>query len=681
MSNISNEFQLGDWLVNLETGVLIDGNSKKQIPLEPQQSQLLRLLVQHNHKVVSRDQIAENVWRDLVVEDNTISKAITRLRKALNDDPKKPQYIKTIPKRGYSLIAAIKPKVSNCLEGNSDSGFLKTGYDIGNRKFQAFWFCAFLLASLGAWHQFKSISSQEKVLYESQPLTNANGQEYNGSWSKDASQFVYTLNSGTQTALYLKKEYEAEPHKLVNLNNRKVYADWSPTEDKIVYSDYDGDGRCIVWKIENLKALIVEPKKITECGSGRLAMPKWSSDGRAIYYIADNDLFRLDMQSNASKVLESTYDDEELLFVAPSPDGRWLAVLNKKNQQYKVGVYSLPSTRKKDELVLSHSIESFTWNKDSNALLYVGRHPSKSIIEHKLQGKPFKLVSAPFGYLDQVSDMSESGKIMITGSDVDLDVLEKNKNSIDVIIDSSFPDYNPKRANLSGLIAFASKRSGSAQIWIKNSINQYTQLSKFIKSHYIYDIIWSPNDELLLVKTEQEIYLFDVKQKIAKKLRYSSSEFEQIGWLSNDIFYAVTSGEKPNRLVKFSTDINKNVEELKTNISTAQYYEGKWYIQNLGEQVIYEYSNDLSDRNLWLTILPSLKNSKWRVMHQQIYFIQSGSTRKDTLIKILPDNKPMSLLQRANISFANVQALENGNILFSKVRRDEANLVALTPIN
>ena len=76
--------------------------------LEHQQAKILNLLIDNKHTVVSREQIADLVWQGVIVEDNTISKALTRLRKVLNDSAKSPQIIKTIPKQGYQFIAELK---------------------------------------------------------------------------------------------------------------------------------------------------------------------------------------------------------------------------------------------------------------------------------------------------------------------------------------------------------------------------------------------------------------------------------------------------------------------------------------------------------------------------------------------------------------------------------------------
>jgi hypothetical protein len=49
------------------------------------------------------------VWPGVVVGDEALSQAVTKLRKALGDDVRAPTYIETISKRGYRLIAPVNP--------------------------------------------------------------------------------------------------------------------------------------------------------------------------------------------------------------------------------------------------------------------------------------------------------------------------------------------------------------------------------------------------------------------------------------------------------------------------------------------------------------------------------------------------------------------------------------------
>jgi DNA-binding winged helix-turn-helix (wHTH) protein/Tfp pilus assembly protein PilF len=88
------------------TGELLrDGVSER---LEPKVMDLLFLLAGRPGKAFTKDEIMEALWPDVVVGDDTLARAVSRLRKALADDAKTPAYIETLPKRGYRLIADVR---------------------------------------------------------------------------------------------------------------------------------------------------------------------------------------------------------------------------------------------------------------------------------------------------------------------------------------------------------------------------------------------------------------------------------------------------------------------------------------------------------------------------------------------------------------------------------------------
>lgn len=72
--------------------------------LKPKEMSVLLALVKAQGAVVPREQLLESVWQGVVVREDAPTQVISRLRKALGDDPKNPRFIETIPKRGYRLM-------------------------------------------------------------------------------------------------------------------------------------------------------------------------------------------------------------------------------------------------------------------------------------------------------------------------------------------------------------------------------------------------------------------------------------------------------------------------------------------------------------------------------------------------------------------------------------------------
>src|SRR5215467_2047335 len=83
----------------------------RRIRLQEQPFQILRMLLESPGEVVSREEIRKRLWPDdTVVEfDHSINAAVRRLRDALRDSPERPRYIQTVARRGYRLIADVRP--------------------------------------------------------------------------------------------------------------------------------------------------------------------------------------------------------------------------------------------------------------------------------------------------------------------------------------------------------------------------------------------------------------------------------------------------------------------------------------------------------------------------------------------------------------------------------------------
>lgn len=80
-------------------------------PLEPKSFRLLLFLIENPGRALPKEEIMAVVWPDTFVSDNSLARAITQIRKALDDDPKAPRYIETVPSVGYRFVADCKEEI------------------------------------------------------------------------------------------------------------------------------------------------------------------------------------------------------------------------------------------------------------------------------------------------------------------------------------------------------------------------------------------------------------------------------------------------------------------------------------------------------------------------------------------------------------------------------------------
>ena len=77
----------------------------RELDLTDTEWRILRLLLQHRGKIFSMENLYESVWQETYfpASANTIMVHIRRLREKVEDDPRHPEYIKTVWGKGYRL--------------------------------------------------------------------------------------------------------------------------------------------------------------------------------------------------------------------------------------------------------------------------------------------------------------------------------------------------------------------------------------------------------------------------------------------------------------------------------------------------------------------------------------------------------------------------------------------------
>ena len=78
-----------------------------RVPVAPKGFDVLAYLVEHAGRVVTQDEMLEALWSETYVNPEVLRKYILEIRKALGDRPDKPEFIETLPKRGYRFIAPV----------------------------------------------------------------------------------------------------------------------------------------------------------------------------------------------------------------------------------------------------------------------------------------------------------------------------------------------------------------------------------------------------------------------------------------------------------------------------------------------------------------------------------------------------------------------------------------------
>ena len=96
--------------------------------------QLLMFLIENKGQLVTREQIADELWRkDVFVDvEQGINTAIRKVRMALEDDTAQPQYLQTVVGRGYRFVAATSVDgEATAASSGTGEGFAVSAEELG----------------------------------------------------------------------------------------------------------------------------------------------------------------------------------------------------------------------------------------------------------------------------------------------------------------------------------------------------------------------------------------------------------------------------------------------------------------------------------------------------------------------------------------------------------------------
>ncbi len=104
MPNLA-KLKIGDFVLDASRNYLV--GAAGEITLEPKVVDVLLALAARPGVVLSRDELIDAVWKTEFGADERLTRAISMLRKAFHDERGTTQYIETVAKRGYRLVAAV----------------------------------------------------------------------------------------------------------------------------------------------------------------------------------------------------------------------------------------------------------------------------------------------------------------------------------------------------------------------------------------------------------------------------------------------------------------------------------------------------------------------------------------------------------------------------------------------
>ena len=107
MARESVKLRFGDCTLDIETRRLFRGD--EEVHLSPKAFELLRLLIEHRDRALSKAELLEQVWTGVSVSDASLARAVTEIREAVGDAAREAHIIRTVHAYGYAFSAKVEP--------------------------------------------------------------------------------------------------------------------------------------------------------------------------------------------------------------------------------------------------------------------------------------------------------------------------------------------------------------------------------------------------------------------------------------------------------------------------------------------------------------------------------------------------------------------------------------------
>lgn len=263
----------GDFQVDPKTHNLFENGRPvkiERIPLE-----ILLVLIRRRGSVVSRQEIADAVWGagKFLELDESINTAISKVRRALNENPEDPRFISTVVGRGYRFIGLVEGLVEGPVPPTQESA-PRPAFS----RYRLVPAVAVIAAVLSAGSFVVRCASGPPPLVSLERLTDDSGSTGWPDISPDGKMLAYASNRADPDNLdiYLQPIAGREAIRLTDHPARDVYPVISPKGNQIAFESYrDPPGVYVV------PLLGGEARLLAKSGS----RPRFSQDGEWVAYL------------------------------------------------------------------------------------------------------------------------------------------------------------------------------------------------------------------------------------------------------------------------------------------------------------------------------------------------------------------------------------------------------------
>ncbi len=707
MTEVSTDaFYLGDRLIEPSLHRITTPAGTQAV--EPKVVEVLIALAQTPGEVVTREFLLEKVWAGTVVTDHALTRAVSELRRVLDDNTRAPVYIETIPKSGYRLIAPVVRTHGDSYGATADvplldpptisTAFATVTKQKKTRSVTWPWVlgATFCLIFFVFWRFFSTPAPTPDVVPHTTPLTSDPGRELSPVFSPDGNQVAYIREQDgvPGSNLFVRLIDSETPLQLTDGPTADRFPAWAPDGRRIAFLR-SSEGECGVYLIPALGGL---PQQIMPCPSEAHGLV-WTPDGTGLITSAratldgPRSLFRLDVTTGtASPITNSAFSDSDPQF---SPDGSFLSFVRSFSPAVSdLFVMAFSDTPSSPERITSDhaSIAGHGWLPNGHTLVFssdrlgVYRFWQTTLDGDEIQ--PFDYVSAwDPGY--PIFAASNHRMVYVEWFyQVNLwrlPILNDTPSSPnpEPVLSSTRNDYHPAfRAD--GTLAFVSNRSGSSDVWMQPPDEEPVRLFSQ-EAVRVQTPEWSPDGTRLLfsaiVDGQSDIFMIETASGQAHQLTHTPAREVAPTWTNEGQAVMYTSIHEGHALIKEqSLDTSPATVLLDRATAVKASSDGKTLFFSRSDTTgLWRYDRDSEIISPIFSTPRHLNPTHWQVMPRGIYYLAPINTTY-TIRRINPetgtDQLVSTLPHSANTSeFSFAVSPDESWLYYTQRDRNETDLM------
>lgn len=625
----ARKIQVGEWLFDLDKLMIIKGSD--ELSLEPKIVDLLSYLICNPNRVISKQELMENVWKT-VVSDNTVSRGMFRLRQIFNDDPQNPVYITTVPRKGYRLIASVTVREKR-----------------PENKTSWLWLAAILAVLLVVligthyWPVKRDVDTRFSPM-KLVPVTALVGDEVNPALSSDGKLLAFShRESIDQPWKIMVKSLETQEISTITsgTSNAGLPA-WSPDNSKLLYKSMSPDHcRFFIVDVSDLKNPVMgDPVINCNVGVGN-GNAVWGGLDVLYYTEAESAnapfmIYRYHLSSkNRHRISSPPNSGKGDYRLQPSPDGKWLAFVRDVVYwgQSELWLHAIKSGETRRITSLPIRLRALTWLSDSKHLVVANVNKQLQTVNIDtgastvLTSEVLPLYHPSAGGEKLVASAGSYHRREIWRAVGEFGKETPEITSSHPFIVSSQTDYLARLNPNSSQVAFISERSGLSQIWLRNEMGELHQLTDFDKPYLFRTLSWSPDGTRLAAAASNRLVWLDVDNR---EVFFGPSDIEDIaepvwGWDNQQIYFS-QKVDVEWQLFSFST-ANSEVTPITQaggHRSSPSRLESAVFLSKIHEPGLWKLDLDSGEEILmgnWLETRSFNRNWVMSASEQQFFFV------------------------------------------------------------